>query len=129
PPDIEHLRVEWCFESGRRGSSVWFWDRRGLGTISLLSAGELAELEAGGRLGPDPIDLSDAGWRAALQNVRRPIKVALLDQSRIAGIGNLYASEILHRAAIHPERRCDELKRSDWTRLQSAAREILLEAI
>ena len=129
PPDIEHLRIEWCFEQGRRRSSVWFWDRRGLGTVSLLSAAELAELEAGGRLGPDPIELSEADWRAAFEQVRRPIKVALLDQSRVAGIGNLYASEILHRAAIHPERRCDELKRSDWSRLQAAAREILLEAI
>jgi formamidopyrimidine-DNA glycosylase len=45
---------------------------------------------------------------------RRAIKVALLDQRAVAGIGNLYASEILHLARIHPAKRCDLLKADQW---------------
>ncbi len=46
-------------------------------------------------------------WRELGERTSRPIKVALLDQSLVAGIGNLYASEILHLAGVHPETRTD----------------------
>jgi formamidopyrimidine-DNA glycosylase len=55
--------------------------------------------------------------------------VALLDQRAVAGIGNLYASEILHRARMHPERTCDSLRPAQWRNLHSAMREVLEEAI
>jgi formamidopyrimidine-DNA glycosylase len=67
--------------------------------------------------------------RAALSNCRRPIKVALLDQRALAGIGNLYASEILHRARVNPLRRCDLLRTDEWAAIHSALLEILDEAI
>jgi formamidopyrimidine-DNA glycosylase len=64
-----------------------------------------------------------------LTRSRRAIKVALLDQAVVAGIGNLYAAELLHTAAIHPAKRCDQLTRDEWRRLADAAIEVLEEAI
>jgi formamidopyrimidine-DNA glycosylase len=57
------------------------------------------------------------------------VKVALLDQRAVAGIGNLYASEILHAAGIHPARPCRRLTRGQWERIAAAAREVLETAI
>ncbi|HEX3728154.1 MAG TPA: zinc finger domain-containing protein, partial [Pirellulales bacterium] len=65
----------------------------------------------------------------ALAGSRREIKVALLDQRALAGIGNLYASEILHLAGIHPRLRCDHLRPAAWQRLHQAMLEILHQAI
>jgi formamidopyrimidine-DNA glycosylase len=55
--------------------------------------------------------------------------VALLDQRAIAGVGNLYASEMLHRSRIHPAARCYRLSRDQWTRLHAAMLEVLHSAI
>lgn len=128
PPDREHLRLEWELRRGRRTRRLWFWDRRGLGTLRLLSPGELHELEHG-RLGCDPLGLPVERWEGLLSSVRRPVKVALLDQSLIAGIGNLYASEILHDAGIHPAERTDRLTPAQFARLQAAAERVLQTAI
>lgn len=129
PPDREHLRVEWELTVEGKTRRVWFWDRRGLGTLSLLSPQELADLEHGGRLGPNPIGLPQQEWAARLGRTRRPLKVALLDQALVAGIGNLYASEILHVAGLHPEQRADRLTTAQLERLRAATDEVLLAAI
>lgn len=129
PPDREHLRVEWELTRGRRTQRLWFWDRRGLGTLRLLEARELADLEHGGRLGPDPIGLSLGDWSERLRRLRRVLKVALLDQRVVAGIGNLYASEILHVAGLHPLQRTDRLTRSEIDRLRAATDVVLKDAI
>lgn len=129
PPDREHLRVEWELKRGRQTQRLWFWDRRGLGTMRLLEARELSELEHGGRLGPDPIGLSLNEWSARLCKLRRVLKVALLDQRLVAGIGNLYASEILHVAGLHPLQRTDRLTRGEIDRLRAATDAVLTDAI
>lgn len=129
PPSREHLRFEWEFTDRRKPNRIWFWDRRGLGTLRLLSRAELEDLERGGKLGPDPLRLTADDWRTLLQRTSRPIKVALLDQSLIAGIGNLYASEILHLAGIHPARPADRLTPSQISRLSDATLEVLNTAI
>src|SRR5262249_34877478 len=59
----------------------------------------------------------------------RPVKVALLDQKAVAGIGNLYASEILHLAAIHPARPCHRLRGGEWQRVHACMRQVLETAI
>jgi len=129
PPDCEHLRVEWLLESGGRLSRVWFWDRRGLGTVRFLKREELTELLSIGRLGRDALEMTADDWRTALGRTIRPIKVALLDQSLSAGIGNLYASEILYRAGIHPARPAARLTAERVKRLHAAVQEVLHEAI
>jgi formamidopyrimidine-DNA glycosylase len=57
------------------------------------------------------------------------VKVALLDQKVVAGIGNLYASEILHLAQVHPGRRCDRVTRAQWAAIADATRAVLEDAI
>jgi formamidopyrimidine-DNA glycosylase len=57
------------------------------------------------------------------------VKVALLDQRSVAGIGNLYASEILHLAGIHPARRCNKITRTQWQSIADATQAVLNAAI
>ena len=68
-------------------------------------------------------------YRERLSGSQRAVKVALLDQRAVAGIGNLYASEILHLSRIHPARRCDKLTRDQWRRVADATRSVLEAAI
>jgi len=129
PPDREHLRFEWRLISGRRRFSVWFWDRRGLGTLKLLNPEELEKLLTGPVLGPDALELTLEHLRNRLGKTDRPVKVALLDQKLIAGIGNLYASEILHLAGISPATASSKISTSRLERLLSATQEVLQLAI
>ncbi len=130
PPTQQHLRLR-LHLSGDSKRDLFFWDRRGLGTVRLLSAVEFAAEFHGknNRLGPDALLVSADELRLRLCRSRRAIKVALLDQRAMAGVGNLYASEILHVAGIHPGARCHRLKRDDWRRLRAATHEILESAI
>jgi formamidopyrimidine-DNA glycosylase len=140
PPTTDHLRFRLRFSksnsatNGRAmpaGNELLFWDRRGLGSVSLLSAEEFAEkfVAESGTLGPDALLLSATDLRDRLHRTRRAIKVALLDQRAVAGIGNLYASEILNVAGIHPAARCHRLRREQWNRLHAAMHSVLEEAI
>ncbi len=83
------------------------------------------------RLGPEPLgdDLADEAFARALGRSRAPIKVRLLDQSVLAGIGNIYASEALHRAAVSPRRATCRISTAERTRLLRALRDVLEEAI
>jgi formamidopyrimidine-DNA glycosylase len=130
PPTTEHLRFAWHVAGPKtKKSTVLFWDRRGLGTVRLLGRDALAALMAPGKLGPDALEMTPALWRVALQKTRRPIKVALLDQSLVAGIGNLYASEILYLSQIHPATPADRISFARIQRLSQAVQSVLQLAI
>ena len=128
PPGQEHLRL--VFElSGGPPRRLLFWNRRGLGVVRLLSPRQFERDCGPDKLGPDAMQISPQVLGERLGTSRREIKVALLDQRALAGIGNLYASEILHRVRIHPERTCDSLRPAQWCTLHAAMREVLEEAI
>jgi formamidopyrimidine-DNA glycosylase len=128
PPTQDHRRIRWHLEpTGDLPDSVQFWDRRGLGTISLFTSAEFRRLES--RLGHDALKLTPRILESLLQRTRREIKVALLDQSLIAGIGNLYASEILHLARISPFQPANTLDAEQVRSLNKATRRILNRAI
>lgn len=129
PPTTAHLRYHWRLEGPGEYSDLWFWDRRGLGTIRLYAAGEIGERLGPGVLGPDALSMTASDWRRLCSQTGRAIKVALLDQSFVAGIGNLYASEILHRARIDPAGRADSLDAGQVRRLARAVRNVLEQAI
>lgn len=137
PPDPGHIRMIWRLapvgNSQRRPSSlhneVVFWDRRGLGTISLWDAAELEQKLGDSVLGPDALSISCDELQQRGSRTKRSIKVALLDQKLVAGVGNLYASEILHRIGLHPEVPAEKLNSRQWQQLHSAMLEILHEAI
>jgi len=128
PPTKEHLRFRLDLEGGPI-EAIWYWDRRGLGNVRLLSPKQFQEQLRGEKLGPDALEITPAQMKERIGISKRAIKVALLDQRALAGVGNLYASEILHLCGIHPARRCDLLKVSQWDEIHARMREVLELAI
>ncbi|MGB6043788.1 MAG: bifunctional DNA-formamidopyrimidine glycosylase/DNA-(apurinic or apyrimidinic site) lyase [Pirellulales bacterium] len=129
PPNREHLRLGFQFGDQLSPEELMYWDRRGLGSVRLMNAEQRDAAFGSDKLGPDALAITAAQLKSNLQSSRREIKVALLDQRCVAGIGNLYAAEILHVAGIHPRRRCDQLNESQWKRLVDATRSVLRKAI
>ena len=127
PPGLEHLRLRLTLTGGP-SKQLLFWDRRGLGTVRLLAADEL-KLKVDSKLGPDALSVTHHELKNKLKTSRRAIKVALLDQAVVAGIGNLYAAEILFLSGIDPRTRCDGLTGPQWKRIQQATHTVLQEAI
>jgi len=128
PPTTEHLRFRLSLAGGPH-AELLFWDRRGLGTVRLFDRSEAAEVLGPTRIGADALEITCDQLRSGLGVSKRPIKVALLDQKRVSGVGNLYASEILHVAGVDPRVACDRLSGPQWQRIYHAMREVLLEAI
>lgn len=95
---VAHTHVVFGLEGG---AELRFADARRFGWVT--PGRPLSKNAALARLGPDPLaGLDEEALREALAGVRAPIKAFLLDQRRIAGLGNIYVSEALHRAGIHP---------------------------
>ncbi len=118
------------FESEIGDGEVFVYrDVRRLGTIHLLDEAAWETYTA--RIGPEPLDPTFDRTRFAdqLHGSRQAIKKVLMDQRRIAGIGNIYANEALFRARIDPSRRTDRLAGREITRLYNGVRSVLTEAI
>jgi formamidopyrimidine-DNA glycosylase len=128
PPSRDYLRFR-CMLSGNGRRDLLYWDRRGLGSVRLFSSAEFDAAFGPAKLGPDALTMTAELFRAQLSGSKRAVKVALLDQKAVAGIGNLYASEILHQACIHPARRCNMLTRADWHAIADSTQQILVAAI
>ena len=114
---------------GKRGA-LHFDDPRKLGR---LYAGDLADARKAAkydRLGPDAATIGSAKALAArFEGARVPIKTGLLDQERIAGLGNIHAGEALFLARIHPMRSAGSLTTREWQRLYAGIHETLDRAI
>ncbi|MBA62104.1 MAG: formamidopyrimidine-DNA glycosylase [Planctomycetaceae bacterium] len=127
PPSQEHVRFRLEFSRGEK--EVLYWDRRGLGMIYLLNDQQYQQRFSLENLGPDALDVNGELLKNIFGKSKRAVKVALLDQKKVAGIGNLYASEILHVAAIHPAKRCDRITLKQWNLIAETTIRILQEAI
>jgi formamidopyrimidine-DNA glycosylase len=128
PPTMEHLRFRLVLRKNPI-KELLFWDRRGLGKVTLLSDKQYQAKLNDGSLGPDALAISESDFPCRFNQSKRPIKVALLDQAAVAGVGNLYASEILHLAGVHPEAQCNRLSGKQWSRIYKHMREVLEMAI
>lgn len=109
------------------GSELRWTDQRRFGTWA-LTADPAAAMPG---IGPEPLD---DGWTAAdlaaaLAGRTAPVKAVLLDQRRVAGLGNIYADESLHQAGINPLRPAGSLTPAEVERLHRAVRAVLLRAI
>ena len=113
------------------GSVLRFQDPRRFGLLRLVDAEALSSDPSLGILGRDPIadPPTGASLRAMADGTRVSVKVFLLDQRRIAGIGNIYASEILHRAGLDPRTRAGAVRPEAWQRVARETRAVLGEAI
>jgi formamidopyrimidine-DNA glycosylase len=120
-----HVHATWELDDGWL---MYFQDPRRFGGLWVLrSMEELRRRWA--QLGPDALQVTAAALGRALAGVRRRIKAALLDQSVLAGVGNIYADESLFMARLHPQRRASSLAGAELARLAQAIRMVLRESI
>lgn len=118
----ERLRLHLVPEHGRPGT-ILFVDARHLGNAWLRPRAGLEDWFASARrLGPEPWPVvpSTAEWRARVGPSRSPVKVALLDQQRFAGLGNIAVSELLWRARVSPHARACDLDAEAWGRIAAS---------
>ena len=108
--------------TGRAQRRLAIVDPRRFGTGELLLGGEAMEAFFAARLGLEPLHegFTAAHLAAVARGRTAPIKALLLDQRRIAGVGNIYADEALFRAGIHPRRPAGRLSRAEHERLRDA---------
>jgi formamidopyrimidine-DNA glycosylase len=119
------------------GATVTFNDPRRFGVMDLVPRGVLDEHPALGAMGPEPlaVEFDAAALACACARRKTALKVALLDQRVVAGLGNIYASEALHLARLSPRRRASRIAtpsgapRDSAVRLASAIKTILQDAI
>ncbi len=106
-------------------------DARRFGSVDLVETDELAAWPQFAAMGPEPLggELTAAHLGAALAGRRQAIKLLLLDQRIVAGLGNIYVCEALHRAGISPERPGGKVSRPALDRLVPAIAQVLEESI
>ncbi len=114
-----------------QGARIVFNDARRFGAMDLVETAQdhAHPLLAG--LGPEPLGNHFDGptLLAAMQGRRSPVKAALLDQKIVAGLGNIYVCEVLHRAGLSPLRRCERIAPPRIEALAPVIRQVLQEAI
>jgi formamidopyrimidine-DNA glycosylase len=137
-PLSPHVRARFTFTDG--GADLRFTDQRTFGHLMLVpfahgdldGPGETRELPAPiAHIAPDPMEAAfdDGDFAARLTRRHTGVKRALLDQSLISGVGNIYADEALWRARLHWARPTETLKRGEVSRLLAAVREVLSQAL
>ncbi|MDX6693120.1 MAG: formamidopyrimidine-DNA glycosylase [Blastocatellia bacterium] len=131
PPEArlpKHTHALFYLDDERR---LVFTDQRHFGMMKLLATAELASAKELRRLAPEPFseEFTPDYLRAALARSRRTLKETLLDQTRVTGLGNIYAAEAMHMARVNPFAVAAELSRRRVPRLHRAIQDVLAEAI
>lgn len=122
-----HTRVYFDFEDG---THLYFNDQRKFGFIAVLDELGLEEDNFLKKLAPEPWDIGeDAFWEMLQRHKAAPVKAAILDQSNIAGVGNIYADEGCFYAGVLPWRRCGDLSREESDLLLKGLCEVMRAAI
>ncbi len=124
----EHTRLIFTFESGKQ---LRFIDQRKLGKMYVVPDEDFSGIKALYTMGPEPLskDFTLDDFGELLGGRKGRIKALLMDQSFIAGIGNVYGDEILWQAGVHPEKHADELTASEVKRLYGKIKGVLSEAV
>jgi formamidopyrimidine-DNA glycosylase len=134
PEDARHDHVVFRMASG---AVVTFNDPRRFGFMDLLDAEGLSAHPVLSRLGPEPLspEFDASALARACKGKKTPLKAALLDQRVVAGLGNIYAAEALHRAGLSPERQASTIAtasgapREGARRLATAIKHVIAEAV
>ena len=127
-PIADHTHAIFDLDEGKQ---LRYRDPRRFGRILLGTEADLLLARAMPRLGPEPIDpdFSAEQLYVALRRRKAPLKAVLLDQATVAGVGNIYADESLHRAGLRPDRVARRLSRKSAARLHESLRTSLETAI
>jgi len=127
-PEVPHTHVVWSLEDGR---SVRYSDPRRFGFVGTAGRGAERDHPSLARIGVDPINepFSGAVLHALTQGSSQQLKTFLLDQRKVAGIGNIYAAEALWAARIRPTLRAHRLSASRAVALANAVRNVLEHAL
>lgn len=120
-----HTRVVFEFSDG---SKLFFNDQRMFGWVKLVAWNEIDDEPFVKKLGKEPWEISEEEFEKILQS-RKPIKVRLMDQEVIAGVGNIYANDALWEAKIDPRRLSNSLNESERKSLLQAVKMVLDEGI
>ncbi|MDP3998887.1 MAG: bifunctional DNA-formamidopyrimidine glycosylase/DNA-(apurinic or apyrimidinic site) lyase [bacterium] len=120
------------------GSVLYFNDMRKFGYIKVVKTDEVEKLKVMQEFGPEPF-VGQASWGQAFLTVekfkeillrrKKPVKLVLMDQTEIAGVGNIYANEALFLAKIHPQKRASELSDKQVKKLYQTLLQVLEEGI
>ena len=124
--ELRHVAVRFDLEDGR---SLLYDDTRRFGLLEVFEANAWRERDA--ELGLEPLGerFTAEALHAMTRRTRVPIRNFLLDQYRVAGVGNIYALEALFRAGVRPTRRSHRVTRAEAARLRDALRDVLRRAI
>ena len=125
PPDAPYVRVRLVLDGGAH--EIRFCDPRRFGTGEIAIGTAARDAFFAPRLGLEPLseELTGAALRTMARGRRAPIKAFLLDQRRVAGVGNIYADEALFRAQIHPLTPAGRLRRPQLEALRDAVQQVL----
>ncbi|HEY2786487.1 MAG TPA: bifunctional DNA-formamidopyrimidine glycosylase/DNA-(apurinic or apyrimidinic site) lyase [Fimbriiglobus sp.] len=122
----DHTHLTFLLNDGRE---LRFRDVRRFGSADLFSTPETLDHFLTARLGPEPFDVTAEEFRSVIRPSTRCLKALLLDQSRVAGVGNIYADEACFRSKLHPARRGNTLTDAECDRLRTAVVEVLTRAV
>jgi formamidopyrimidine-DNA glycosylase len=126
-PTGKHDHV--VFDFTKNNYNLRFNDYRRFGYLKLFPTDEIYNQPGLANLGPEPLELPANDFVSMCQSRRRMIKPALLDQTFIAGIGNIYADESLYLSRIHPQRLTNSLPRKKLIELHGHIQSVLKRAI
>ena len=127
-PERKHAHILIHFEDG---GTLVYEDVRKFGTMELLAPKLLEAYFVTKKLGPEPTeqDFDLARLKLALKKSKKPIKSHLLDQTLVAGLGNIYVDEVLWRAKIHPFRSSNSLSSQEARKVHDETIKVLGQAV
>lgn len=127
-PERKHAHILVHFEDG---TTLVYEDVRKFGTMELLAPELLDSYFISKKLGPEPTDQDfDLGrFKLALKKSKKPIKSHLLDQTLVAGLGNIYVDEVLWRAKVHPSRHSNSLTAQEARKAHDETIKVLGQAV
>jgi formamidopyrimidine-DNA glycosylase len=121
-PAFDRVRID--FANGRH---LGYYNRRMIGRVALIPDADADVAER--RLGPDALDLDLKTFKQRIGRSRGAVKSVLMDQTLIAGIGNIYTDEILFQARVHPKTPAAALDAATLARMHKTMRSVLKKAI
>ena len=126
--NLHHLMVLFNFVNG---NSLAYCDSRMFGTFSIYHENDYLKSKELSKLSIDPLNekFTPEFLLNKIQNINRPIKTVLLDQTIVSGIGNIYADEILFMSKLHPLTKAKQLTKNDCELICKYSKKILLDAI